>query len=64
MKRIPEKGDRVTAAGNRGTFTVYGVDASLRTVDIQHVGSDLRLATIPWKSITFLDPEFPVASSL
>jgi hypothetical protein len=56
-KRIPKKGDRVTAAGNEGVFTVYSVDSSLRSVDLQQQGSDLRLATIPWDSISFPDSE-------
>jgi hypothetical protein len=56
-KRIPKKGDRVTAVGNEGVFAVYSVDSSLRAVDLQQVGSGLRLATIPWDSITFLDQQ-------
>jgi hypothetical protein len=53
--RIPKKDDRVTAAGREGVFAVYRVDDTLHSVDLQQLGSDLRLATIPWDSITFLD---------
>jgi hypothetical protein len=56
-KRIPNKGDRVTVVGWEGLFVVYSVDHTLHTTDLQQLGSDLRLATIPWDSITFLDAE-------
>ena len=54
-KRTPKKGDRVTTTLNEGTFTVYGVDRTLRSVDLAQVGSGLRLASIPWRSIKFLN---------
>jgi hypothetical protein len=56
-KRIPKKGDRVRAVGNEGVFTVYNVNSSLRAVDLKQLGSNLRVAAIPWDSITFLDQE-------
>jgi hypothetical protein len=56
-KRIPKKGDRVTIVGQEGVFAVHSVDGNLRSADLQQLGSDLRLASIPWDSITFLDAE-------
>jgi hypothetical protein len=53
--RIPKKGDRVTAAGQQGTYMVYCRDHSLRTVDLKQIEIDVRLASIPWRSIKFLD---------
>jgi hypothetical protein len=55
--RIPKKGDRVTAVGQEGVFAVYSVDRTLRSADLKQLESDLRLASIPWESITFLDAE-------
>jgi hypothetical protein len=55
--RIPKKDDRVTVVGHEGVFVVYSVDHDLHSADLQQLGSDLRLATIPWDSITFLDAE-------
>ena len=49
-KRTPKKGDRVTTTLHKGTFTVYSVDRSLRSVDLVQVGSDLRLASVPLRS--------------
>jgi hypothetical protein len=54
-KRTPKKGDRVTTTLHKGTFAVYSVDHMLRSVDLAQVGSDLRLATVPWRSTTFLN---------
>ena len=54
-KRTPKKGDRVTTTLSEGTFTVYSVDRTLRSVDLAQVASGLRLASIPWRSIKFLN---------
>jgi hypothetical protein len=54
-KRIPKKGDHVNTTLNEGTFAVYSVDPGLRCVDLVEVGSDLRLATVPWRLIKFLN---------
>ena len=54
-KRIPKKGDHVAIRGQTGKYAVYSVDCTLHSVDLSQIGSDLRLATIPWRSIQFLD---------
>ena len=54
-KRIPKTGDRVNVVGRDPVFAVYSVDGALQVVDVQELGSDLRLASIPWDSIDFLD---------
>jgi hypothetical protein len=56
-KRVPKKGDRVTVLGREGVFAVYSIDGDLRSADLQQLGSDLRLASIPWDSINFLDEQ-------
>jgi hypothetical protein len=53
--RVPKKGDRVTAIGHEGVFAVYNVNHTLHSADLQQLGSDSRLAAIPWESISFLD---------
>jgi hypothetical protein len=54
-KRIPKTGDSVNVVGRDPVFAVYSVDGALQVVDLKELGGDLRLATIPWASITFLD---------
>jgi hypothetical protein len=56
-RRIPRKGDGVAVRGEDGTYAVYLVDKSLQSADLAKTGSDLRLASIPWDSLTFLDEE-------
>jgi len=58
-KRIPKKGDRVTTTLRQGTFAVYSVDRTLRSVDLAQVGSDLRLASVPWQLIRILKKTLP-----
>jgi hypothetical protein len=55
--RVPKKGDRVSAAGQKGTFVIYGKDAGLQTVELKLIGGDLALSSIPWSALTFLDRE-------
>jgi hypothetical protein len=50
-KRTPKKGDRVTTTLREGTFAVYSVDHTLRSVDLVQIGCDLRLASVPWRLI-------------
>jgi hypothetical protein len=50
-KHTPKKGDRVTTTLREGTFAVYSVDRTLRCVDLAQIGSDLRLASVPWRLI-------------
>ena len=54
-KRTPKKGDRVTTTLHEGTFVVYSVDRALCSVDLAQIGSDLRLASVPWRLTKFLD---------
>jgi hypothetical protein len=54
-KRIPKKGDRVSALGQNGTFVVSDVDRELWTVELKMIGHDFALSTIPWGALTFLD---------
>jgi len=54
-KRIPKTCNRVTAHGETGTFVIYGVDKSLRTAELKLMGGDLRLSSMPWDVLTFLD---------
>jgi hypothetical protein len=56
-KRIPKTGNRVTAHGETGTFVIYSVDKSLRTAELKLMGGDLRLSSMPWHVLTFLDNE-------
>jgi hypothetical protein len=56
-RRIPKKGDRVAVDGRKGAYVVYLVDGSLEVADLKQIGGDSRLATIPWKTLTFLDDE-------
>jgi hypothetical protein len=54
-KRTPKKGDRITTTLREGTFVVYSVDRDLCSVDVVQIGSDSRLATVPWRLIKFLN---------
>jgi hypothetical protein len=54
-KRIPKKGDRVAAEGQKGAFVVYSIDSGLRVAELKQMGSDFSLSTIPWRELTFLD---------
>lgn len=54
-KRIPQKGDRVAARRQHGAFIVSSVDSDLLTVELRMIGDDLRLISIPWGALTFLD---------
>jgi len=60
--RIPKKDDRVTARGQNGVFVIYGIDSSLRTVELKQIGGNLALSTIPWRALTFLDEEYTIHS--
>ena len=53
-KRIPRKGDRVTALG-RGAFVVFSIDVDLRTAELKPIGRALALRAVPWSALTFLD---------
>jgi len=57
--RVPKNGDRVTARGEQGKFVIYGVDVDLQTVELKLVdgGHDLKLSTIPWDALTFIDKQ-------
>lgn len=57
--RIPEKGDRVTAAGHEGVFVVYNLDDSLEVAELKQIGRDLALSTVPWRTLTFLEKRKP-----
>ena len=54
---IPKNGDHVTARGETGTFVIYGVDRSLQTAELKRMGGELRLSSMPWDALTFLDKE-------
>jgi hypothetical protein len=56
--RIPQKGDRVTAQGQNGTFTVLNVyDSPSRVVDLKLIGPAEHVEKqIPWGALIFLDP--------
>jgi hypothetical protein len=57
-RHIPQKGDRVAVTGRKGAYVVYLVDESLQVADLKQIGSsDIRLATIRWDTLTFLDEE-------
>jgi len=56
-KRIPKTGNRVTAHGETGRFVIYSVDKCLRTAELKLMGGDLRLSSMPWDALTFLDKE-------
>jgi hypothetical protein len=53
--RIPKIGDRVAALRQNGAFVVYCIDRDLRCVELKLIGQELRLSSIPWKDLTFLD---------
>jgi hypothetical protein len=55
--RVPKIGDRVTASGQNGAFVVYGIDSTLQCAELLLIGKELRLSSIPWSSLTFLDQE-------
>ena len=55
-KRIPVKGDRISALGQEGLFRVFRVHENPDTVDLKLVGgTGLVLKGIPWGVLTFLD---------
>jgi hypothetical protein len=56
-KRIPKNADLVTTRGETGTFVIYDVDGSLETVELKQMSGDLRLSSMPWHALTFLDKE-------
>ncbi len=55
QSRKPKNADLVTARGKTGTFVIYGVDESLQTAELKLINGDLRLSSIPWDALTFLD---------
>ena len=55
--RVPKNGDRVTARGEQGKFVIYGVDVDLKTVELKLVGGDLKLSSMPWDVLTFIDKQ-------
>ena len=55
--RVPKNGDRVTARGEQGKFVIYGVDVDLQTVELKLVGGDLKLSSMPWDVLTFIDKQ-------
>jgi hypothetical protein len=57
-KRIPKKGDRVTAHGQNGVFVIYSIDNSLCCVELKLIGGDFALSSIPWRALTFLDEQY------
>jgi len=55
-KRIPVKGNRVSALGQESMFRVFRVHENPAMVDLKLVGgSGLVLKGIPWGVLTFLD---------
>jgi hypothetical protein len=55
-KRIPAKGDRISALGQEGMFQVFRVHENPETVDLKLVGgTGLVLKGIHWDVLTFLD---------
>jgi len=56
-KRTPKNADRVTARGETGTFVIYDVDRSLETAELKQMSGDLRLSSMPWDTLTFLNKE-------
>jgi hypothetical protein len=55
-KRIPVKGDRISAVGQEGMFRVFRVHENPDTVDLKLVdGTGLVLKGIPWGVLTFPD---------
>ena len=55
-KRIPVKGNRISALGQEGMFQVFRVHENPDTVDLKLVGgTGLVLKGIPWDVLTFLD---------
>jgi hypothetical protein len=58
-KRTPKKGDRVTTRLNEGTFVVYSVDRTLCCADLAQIGSDLRLASVPWQLMRIIKKTVP-----
>ena len=61
---IPKNGDHVTARGETGTFVIYGVDRSLQTAELKRMGGDLKLSSMPWDALTFVDKERTSAKRL
>jgi hypothetical protein len=60
-KRIPQKGDQVTADGHKGAFVIYSVDGGILTAELRRIGSDFALSSIPWDELTFIDePDEPI----
>ena len=55
--RVPKNGDRVTARGEQGKFVIYGVDVDLKTVELKLVEGDLKLSSMPWDVLTFIDKQ-------
>jgi hypothetical protein len=45
----------VTARGETGTFVIYDVDGSLETAELKQMSGDLRLSSMPWDALTFLN---------
>ena len=56
-KRTPKNADLVTARGETGTFVIYDVDGSLETAELKQMSGELRLSSMPWDALTFLDKE-------
>jgi len=56
-KRTPKNADRVTARGETGTFVIYDVDRSLETAELKQMSGDLRLCSMPWDALTFLNKQ-------
>jgi hypothetical protein len=54
-KRIPKIGDHVSLVGRKGAFIVSSVDSFTESAEMKQIGHDLRLSTIPWDGMTFLD---------
>jgi hypothetical protein len=54
-KRIPKVGDHVSVTGRKGAFIVSSVDSYSESAEMKQIGHDLRLSTIPWRDVTFLD---------
>ena len=53
--RNPKNADLVTARGETGTFVIYDVDRSLETAELRQMSGDLRLSSMPWDALTFLN---------
>ena len=56
--RVPKKGDRVIALGQKGAFIVIAVFEGIQKANLKLIGrEDFVLKGIPWVVLSFLDQE-------